>query len=204
MKRIVAVVTAGLLVLLTGCSQMTSAASVGDTQISTATIQKSITSIMAERAKVDTSQMTLETGAALATGQLRFHLISLLLADVAAEKKIVNSPADVAARKAQILAQVGGEKALPNALVGAGIAPEDFTTYINSVLYSEKLTAFAVKAGATTTSAGNAIQALVVDLAKRKKVTVNPRYGTWDPVAANVVAVDATKGAVATASPAAS
>lgn len=203
MKRIVAVVTAGLLVLLTGCSQMNSAASVGDTQISVATVEKSVTSILAERAKVDTSQMTLETGAALATGQVRFHLISLLLADVAAEKKIVNSPADVAARKAQILGQVGGAKALPNALVGAGISPEDYTTYINSVLYSEKLTALAIKAGATTATAGNAIQALVVDLAKRKKVTVNPRYGTWDPVAANVVAADTTKGAVSTASPAA-
>ncbi|MEI8066851.1 MAG: hypothetical protein WCH42_05935 [Actinomycetes bacterium] len=203
MKRIVAVVTAGLLVLLTGCSQMNSAASVGDTQISVATVEKSVTSILAERAKVDTSQMTLETGAALATGQVRFHLISLLLADVAAEKKIVNSPADVAARKAQILGQVGGAKALPNALVGAGISPEDYTTYINSVLYSEKLTALAIKAGATTATAGNAIQALVVDLAKRKKVTVNPRYGSWDPVAANVVAADTTKGAVSTASPAA-
>jgi hypothetical protein len=183
---------------------MNSAASVGDSQISIATVEKSVTSIMAERAKVDVSQMTLDTGAALATGQVRFHLISLLLADVAAEKKIVNSPADVAARKAQILAQVGGEKALPNALVGAGIAPEDFTTYINSVLYSEKLTALAIKAGATTATAGNAIQAMVVDLAKRKKVTVNPRYGKWDPVAANIVAADTAKGAVATASPAAS
>ncbi|MEI6649597.1 MAG: hypothetical protein WCO08_08170 [Actinomycetes bacterium] len=196
MKRIVALVGAGLLVLLTGCSQMTSAASVGGTDISITTVQKSIDTILAERAKVSTSGMTLDTGETLNRSELRFHLISLLLADVAAEKKLVVTPAEVQARRASIVAQVGGEAALPKALVGAGIASIDFPMYLNSVLYSEKLTALAVSQGATTANAGTAIQAYVVATAKRLKVTVNPRYGKWDPVAANVVAVDTTAGAV--------
>ena len=195
-KRIVALVGAGLLVLLTGCSQMTSAASVGSTDISVSTVQKSVDAILAERAKVSTTGMTLDTGETLNRSELRFHLISLLLADVAAEKKLVVTPAEIQARRASIVSQVGGEAALPKALVGAGIASIDFPMYLSSVLYSEKLTALAVSQGATSANAGNAIQAYVVATANRLKVTVNPRYGKWDPVAANVVAADSTSGAV--------
>jgi hypothetical protein len=195
-KRIVALVGAGLLVLLTGCSQMNSAATVGSTQIPISTVQKGVDLIMAERAKVGTTGMTLETGDVLSRGQLRFHLISQLLADVAAEKGLVVTEAEIATRRAQIIAQVGGAGALPKALVGAGIASSDFTLYLYSVLYSEKLSKLAIAQGATAATSSTAIQAMVVATAMRVKVTVNPRYGKWDPTRANVVAGDATSGAV--------
>ncbi len=199
MKRILAVVGAGLLILLTGCTNMNSAATVGNTQIPITTIQKSIDAVVAERAKVDTTSMTLETGATLATSELRFHLISQLLVDVSAEHGIKLTVAEQAKRKTAIIAQVGGAASLPQALVGAGIASTDFDMYIQSVLYSEKLTQLAVTQGATTANSGAAIQAMVVKTAKRLKVTVNPRYGKWDPVAANVVAASTTNGAVSAA-----
>ncbi|MEI6867342.1 MAG: hypothetical protein WCK62_02470 [Actinomycetes bacterium] len=198
MKRIVALVSAGLLLVLTGCSQVNSAATVGSDAISIATVQKSVDAILAERAKVDTTGMTLETGDVLARSELRFHLISLLLADVAAEKKLTVTASEIAARRASILSQVGGEAGLPKALVGAGIAAPDFNMYLNSVLYSEALTKLAESQGATKATAGTAIQAMVVSTAGRLKVTVNPRYGKWDPIQANIVAADATKGAVTT------
>lgn len=199
MKRILAVVGAGLLILLTGCTNMNSAATVGNTQIPITAIQKSIDAVLAERAKVDTTSMTLETGATLATSELRFHLISQLLVDVSTEHGIKLTVAEQATRKKAIIAQVGGAAALPQALVGAGIASTDFDMYIQSVLYSEKLTQLAITQGATTANSGAAIQAMVVKTAKRLKVTVNPRYGKWDPVAANVVSASTTNGAVSAA-----
>ena len=60
MKRIL-VALVGLF-LLAGCSQMDSAASVGKTEIKLETLQSRIDSILAERSKVDTSQMQLENG----------------------------------------------------------------------------------------------------------------------------------------------
>ena len=64
MKKILAMIVAAAL-LLTGCSQVGAAATVGDTKITQATVQGSIDSILSERGKVDTSQMQLETGEAL-------------------------------------------------------------------------------------------------------------------------------------------
>ncbi|MFZ4124241.1 MAG: hypothetical protein ACOYJ3_06600, partial [Candidatus Planktophila sp.] len=43
---------------------------------------------------------------------------------------------------------------------------------------------------------GTAIQRLVVDIANENKVTINPRYGAWDAVNADVVAVDSAGSAV--------
>ena len=40
---------------------------------------------------------------------------------------------------------------------------------------------------------GAAIQKLVVDIANEKKVKINPRYGVWDAVNADVVPVDSGK-----------
>ncbi len=75
MKKFLAIIAATAL-LLTGCSQVGAAATVGDTKITQATVQGSIDSILTERTKVDTSQMQLETGESLNRSQLRFHLLS--------------------------------------------------------------------------------------------------------------------------------
>jgi hypothetical protein len=195
-KRIISLVGAGLLVLLTGCSQIASAASVGSKSISIASIQKGVDSVLAERAKVDTSTMQLVSGPALATSELRFQLIAILLADVANQKGIVVTPAEIAAKRASVVAQVGGESSLPKALVSATIAPKDLIVYLNSVLYSDKLSALAIKNGATASTAGTAIQAMVVAYTSIHKVIINPRYGKWDDAKANIVASDATSGAV--------
>ena len=44
-------------ILLTGCSQVGAAATLGDTKITQATVQSSIDAILAARAGVDISQM---------------------------------------------------------------------------------------------------------------------------------------------------
>ena len=195
MKKILAIVAATAL-LLTGCSQVGAAATVGDTKITQATVQGSIDSILAERAKIDTSQMQLETGEALNRGQLRFHLLSTLLRELGTELNVTVSKAEVDTRRASIVEQVGGLTALPTALVSAGIAPEDLNAYIEAISLSDKISQTLVASGVVQDEEGTEIQKLIVAKAKQIGVTVNPRYGKWDETIADIVPTDPAESAV--------
>ena len=182
--------------LLTGCSQVGAAATVGDTKITQATVQGSIDSILAERAKVDTTQMQLETGEVLNRGQLRFHLFSEILREVGKDLKLEVTKAEIDTRRASILEQIGGVEALPSALVGAGIAPEDLDKYIEALSFSDKISQVVVGRGVTEDQIGTEIQKLIVAKANELGVTVNPRYGKWDPTVADIVESDPASSAV--------
>jgi len=173
-----------------------SAATIGSTKISQATVQGSIDAILAARQGVDTSQMQLETGEILNRSQLRFHLLTELLLEVGKEIKLSVSKAEIDTRRQGIIDQVGGQEALPNALVGAGIAPNDFDKYIEAILISDKITQTLTAAGVTEADMGAQISKIVVAKAKELGVTVNPRYGKWDATVADVVASDAAGTAV--------
>jgi hypothetical protein len=195
-KKIFALVAVAATLVLTGCSQVGAAATVGDTKITQATVQGSIDAILSERAKVDTTQMQLETGESLNRGQLRFHLLSQLLREVGKELKLEVSKAEIDTRRASILEQVGGAASLPTALVNAGIAPADLDTYIEAISFSDKIGQKLVAAGVTEDQVGTELQKLVVAKAKELGVTVNPRYGKWDATIADVVAADSASSAV--------
>jgi hypothetical protein len=195
-KKILALVAVAATFVLTGCSQVGAAATVGDTKITQATVQGSIDSILAERAKVDTTQMQLETGESLNRGQLRFHLLSQLLREVGKELKLEVSKAEIDTRRASIIDQVGGAASLPTALVNAGIAPADLDTYIEAISFSDKISQKLVAAGVSQDQVGTELQKLVVAKAKELGVTVNPRYGKWDATVADVVAADSASSAV--------
>jgi SurA N-terminal domain len=194
-KKFLAIIAATAL-LLTGCSQVGAAATVGDTKITQATVQGSIDSILSERTKVDTSQMQLETGESLNRSQLRFHLLSKLLRALGEELKIEVTKAEIDTRRASITEQVGGAASLPNALVSAGIAPADLDTYIEAISFSDKISQALIAAGVTEDQVGAEIQKLVVAKSNELGVTVNPRYGKWDPKVADVVANDSASSAV--------
>ncbi len=199
MKKILAVVTLVSTLLLSGCSQVGAAATIGDVKITQATVQSSIDSILAARVGVDTSQMQLETGEALNLSQLRFHLLSVLLRKTAEELELSVSKAEIDTRRASIIEQVGGEEGIPSALVGAGIAANDLDIYIEAMSYSDKISQALISNGVTQDQIGAAIQKLVVAKAKELGVSVNPRYGQWDAAVANVVAVDPASPAVSPA-----
>lgn len=204
MKKVIALISVASALLLAGCSQVGAAATIGSTKISQATVQKSIDEVLAQRSKVDTTGMTLETGANLNRSQLRFHLISVLLGAVAADEKVTVTKADIDARRASLISQVGGVVNLPKALAGAAIASEDFDEYIQLILQSEKIATAIEATGVATADTGAAIQKLVVDKAKALKVTVNPQYGVWDAANADVIPGDAASPvATPVASPAA-
>jgi hypothetical protein len=179
---------AAIALFLTGCSQVGSAATIGSTKITQATVQTSIDTVMAERATVDTTQMQLETGEELNRSQLRFHLFAGLLKAAATDLKITVSKAEIDTRREVIIQQVGGVDKLPTALVGAGIASIDFDVYLEAVLNSEKIQKTFVDAGTAEAEIPTKMQALVVATGQKNKVTVNPRYGVWNAKTAEVTA----------------
>jgi len=191
LKKITAVTiasVAAIALFLTGCSQVGSAATIGSTKITQATVQTSIDTVMAERSTVDTTQMQLETGEALNRSQLRFHLFAALLKAAAKDSNVTVSKAEIDTRREAIIQQVGGVASLPNALVGAGIASKDFDIYLDAVLNSEKIQKALVATGVAEADVPTKMQDLIIATGKKYKVTVNPRYGVWKADTAEVVA----------------
>ena len=191
MKKFTAVTiasVAAIALFLTGCSQVGAAATIGNTKITQATVQISIDTVMAERTGVDTSQMQLETGEDLNRSQLRFHLFAGLLKAAATSIKVKVTKAEIDTRREVIIQQVGGIANLPQALVGAGIASSDFDIYLEAVLNSEKIQKSFADAGVPTENIPTKMQELIVATGKNNKVTVNPRYGVWNPETAEVTA----------------
>ncbi len=196
MKKFLAVAAVVSALLISGCSQVGAAATVGDVKITQAKVQASVDSILAARVGVDTSQMQIETGEALTRGQLRFFVLTALLQATAKDLKITVTKAEIDTRRASITDQVGGATSLPGALVGAGIAAANLDTYIEAISLSDKISKALTASGVAQADIGAAVQKLVVDKATKLGVTVNPRYGKWDAKVADVVATDPASSAV--------
>jgi hypothetical protein len=188
------VVSTGL--LLTGCSNVDAALTIGDTKITTAELQANADIVLAERTKVDTSQMQLETGEVFLRNQLNFQLLLVGFSEIAKELDIPVTLSEIAGRRAEIVQQVGGAEALPGALVSASMAPEDFDGYIRAMLVTQKLSQALVQAGFPEADAQTRVQELFVKKVNTLKVEVNPRYGKWDETTGQIVAADAAGGVV--------
>jgi hypothetical protein len=187
-KKIVAVLGAGLLLFVTGCSSTNSAVTIGKTVIPISTVQGTVGEIVEERIKVETTGLTLAVDEELNVNAVRFHIISVLFDELAARINIEITGAEIAARRADIIKQIGGEDRLAFSLVGAQIAPSDFERYIRTVLLAEKLGEALIANGDTSTD-GSGIQNLIIGMAKELKVEINPRYGVWDYASGNIAPI---------------
>ena len=196
MKKILAVITIASALLLTGCSQNNEAATIGDFKISQTELQSSIDAVMAERSKVDTSQMQLETGEELNRGQLRFRILMHTFDEIAKELKIEVTSSAIEAKRATILNSVGGEAELPKNLVNAAIASQDFDTYVRAIVISDQVAAALSEAGVAAEEVSSKVGDLLNAKAKSLGVKINPRYGVWDNEVGDVVAANVTGDAV--------
>lgn len=195
MKKFFALFIAATLAL-TGCSNVDSAATVGDTEISLTDLQAQIELINSERKSVDTSQMQLETGDGLSRSQLSYMISNIVIEALAKDEEIKVSNSEIESYKAEIFTNIGGEENLPNVLVSASIPSTAVNEVLRRDLILRKLTEKQVAAGADESSINAAIQKLVTDKANALKVTVNPRYGTWDSNTLAVVAAEPAGDAV--------
>jgi FKBP-type peptidyl-prolyl cis-trans isomerase (trigger factor) len=195
-KKILAVLTIASALLLTGCSQTNEAATIGDFKISQTELQSSIDAVMAERSKVDSSQMQLETGEELNRGQLRFKILMHTFDEIAKELKIEVTSSQVGAKKASIIQSIGGEAELPKNLVNAAIALQDFDTYVRAIVISDQVAAALAQSGVAEEEVSNKVGDLLNAKAKSLGVKINPRYGVWDNEIGDVVAANVTGDAV--------
>jgi len=195
-KKILTALVIATGLLLTGCSNVDAAISLGDTKVTTAELQANVDSLLAERAKVDTTQMQLDSGETLLRNQLNFKLLIAGFAEIASELDIQITSSEIAGRRAEIIEQVGGEELLPNALVSASIAPEDLDGYLRAILTTQKLGQALAQNGVAEADVQARIQELFVAKVNELKVKVSPRYGKWDPTTGTIIAAVAAGDAV--------
>jgi hypothetical protein len=195
-KKILAVLTIASALLLTGCSQANEAATIGGFKITQTELQSSIDAVMAERSKVDTSQMQLETGEELNRGQLRFKILMHTFDEIAKELKIEATSSQIESTKASIIASVGGEAELPKNLVNAAIALQDFDAYVRAIVISDQVSAALAQSGVAEEEVSTKVGDLLNAKAKTLGVKINPRYGVWDNEIGDVVAANVTGDAV--------
>ena len=196
MKKILTALVVATGLLLTGCSNVDAALTLGDTKITTAELQANVDVILAERAKVDTSQMQLESGEALLRNQLQFQILLAGFDEIAKELEIEITNSEIASRRSEIIEQVGGAESLPDALVSASITPADLDGYLRAILISNKLGQALVQSGVAEADVQTRVQQLLVAKVNDLKIKVNPRYGKWDAINGQIVAADPVDGVV--------
>ena len=191
-------VLTGLIVvsLLTGCSEMSSGVTVGKKEIKASEIQKSVDEVLVARKNIDTSQMELVEGPELLRNQAQFVIISNVLDKIATDMKLSVTPADIAARRANIITQIGGEGELPKALVGASLAKSNLNAYLRILIISERVTSEIIKSGTPESESADAVTKIVTEAAAKLGVKVNAKYGKWNPKSATIDTADVTGGAV--------
>jgi hypothetical protein len=181
---------------LSGCGKVDSAATLGDITISQASAQAIVDEVLAERAKVDTSQLQLQSGSALNRSQLRFTIVTTLFDEIAKELKLSITSTELTQAESELITQSGGQEALAQNLVAAEIAPKNFDRYIRAIVTSNKIQDALLASGVSQEEVSARISQLVNAKAAQLKVEVNPRYGTWDPTTGDIVATDSAGLAV--------
>jgi hypothetical protein len=195
-KKVLALIAVVSLATLTACGQLNSAATLGDITITQSSFQATVDELLKEREAVDTSQMQLENGGSLNRSQLRFLIITTIFDEIAKELKLTITKTDEATTRNSIVSQSGGEEALSTNLVSAQIAPSNFDRYIRAIIISEKLSSALQASGIAPEAVDSRISELVTAKAKELKISINPRYGTWDFDAGDILATDSAGDAI--------
>jgi lipopolysaccharide export system protein LptC len=180
-KKLLTTLSAGIAALvLAACSHMSAAATYGSSEITLKDVEASVNQVLAERQGVDTSQMQLTTGADLTRGQLQFLLTSAVIEEVAKAENITVTTSDVEKYRASIVSQLGGEEKLKLVLVQAAIASKDTELVLRRDVIVQKLTDAIIATGVAQADAASVVQEAILSTAKKLKITVNPKYGTWN------------------------
>jgi hypothetical protein len=180
--RVIAALGLGVLALA-GCSvQESGQAAVSDVfTISQAEVDDEVRAVLAQ---VDEPTGAPPAGLALATTQRLVQ--DALFAAKAAEMGIEVSRTDVEEGRAEFAAQYGGDEQLVAAAGQSGIPSGSLDDFVRSNLLFSRISEV-VAPGADTATAQQAARAEMAAFSEQVDVEVAPRYGTWDPVALQIV-----------------
>lgn len=195
-RKIGAVLLAFAALLISGCSNPSDAASFNNGKVTIKELQASVSTILEERVKFNTTPQDGFTGEALTLNQLEFHIFSALLRQAAKERNVVALPGEVSSRRADVLQNIGGEEQLSVALVNAGIASIDLEEYLALIVLQDKLRSVIAPTATEDAEVIQALQKILADTAASEKLTVNPRYGVWNTQTNRIDPVDPTEGAL--------
>jgi hypothetical protein len=185
-----------VLLLVTGCAGMSSGISVGEEDIKSTQIQGVVDEILAARKTVDTAGMELIVGKQLLRNQAQFAVIRILFNQIVIDKNFTISDSDVAARRGDVINQVGGLDRLEPALVSANLAASTFDEYLRILIIVDRLNESFISSGIPEALVSQEVSKTLVATAEKLGVEVNPKYGTWNPITAAIEASDVTDGAV--------
>ncbi len=185
-----------VLFLVTGCAGMSSGISVGEEDIKSTQIQGVVDEILAARKTVDTAGMELIVGKQLLRNQAQFAVIRILFNQIVIDKNFTISDSDVAARRGDVINQVGGLDRLEPALVSANLAASTFDEYLRILIIVDRLNESFISSGIPEALVSQEVSKTLVATAEKLGVEVNPKYGTWNPITAAIEASDVTDGAV--------
>jgi parvulin-like peptidyl-prolyl isomerase len=169
---------------LTGTGDPSTAATVGDRAIPASDVDEMLASIQnssafQQQAQGDTSgQFVLDAQTQLVTQFVRSEILAVL----ADEQGLDVSDEEVAAARADLAEQAGGEEALQSAIAEQGFT-EDFLV---QQLRDQQIQALLQDEIGVSTNLAEYIQAEIADV----PIEVNPRYGQWDPEALAVAPFD--------------
>jgi hypothetical protein len=185
-----------VLLLVTGCAGMSSGISVGEEDIKSTQIQGVVDEILAARKTVDTAGMELIVGKQLLRNQAQFAVIRILFNQIVIDKNFTISDSDVAARRGDVINQVGGLDRLEPALVSANLAASTFDEYLRILIIVDRLNESFISSGIPEALVSQEVSKTLVATAEKLGVEVNPKYGKWNPITAAIEASDVTDGAV--------
>lgn len=179
-NRLAALVVGGVFaaVLVTGCTNPInagSAATVGSTQISEAAVADQVNAVLTEQGKAPNT-----ADARLTKDVIQRLVLADLLQQVASANGIEVTKADLDSTKESFVQEVGGEDALKKAFLQQGVPGNE----IDSVVRINTLVSAIgskLAGGADPNQASAAVFEAVVKKADEIGVTINPRFGTWDP-----------------------
>ena len=109
---------------------------------------------------------------------------------------MVATAADIAARRAEILQNIGSEDKLSVALVNAGIASIDLNQYLSLIVLQDKLRTVIAPTATDDAEVIQALQKILEETATKEKLTINPRYGVWNTKTNKIDPADPTGGAL--------
>jgi hypothetical protein len=193
MVRRTAVSTAAAVVLLLASPALTAcgssgpdragaAAVVGDQRISVATLQSKVNAVRAEQAASPQASQLVANSGKLSTQTLNMLVQSAVIDRAAADAGVTASGDEVAQQHDAALQQLGGNEQSLDALLlqryGVGSAEVD-GFFRTNVLVGKLIQSLGFQPGSD--GGQTAVNKALAKTADQLGVTINPRYGAWDP-----------------------
>ncbi|MCC9312024.1 SurA N-terminal domain-containing protein [Kitasatospora sp. RB6PN24] len=158
------------------------AALVGSDRITVAQVEARVAEFRAQAAQLPSGQYQEQAGLVGATvyGMVFDQVVARALAD----HQLSVTDTEVAQLREQEVAALGGEAALEqNLLLRNGVPTQEIDGYLREQLGLQKLAKVSGQQLGTT-DGNQAVHQLLTTASEELRVTVNPRYGTWDPAQA--------------------